>query len=275
MMYHGRSDLESLLGSPFVITLQTAGVTAPVISAILVTRITEGKARVRELLDSLKRWRVRPWWYLIACLLVPLLTLTGLGVRAAVGVYPAVPERSALAMMLADIGWVGVILTFPLQLLSQCFGSPLLEEPGWRGFAFRKLQNAIPAAGAALLVGAIWGLWHVPLFIAFGEALAISLALITMHGFILGWLYVNTNSLLIVVLGHASLSVANNSLSLPQQGMVQIGVTFASCALILAFFRVADLRPRWALNVSEPSTARTRLTPPTVPPRQDHRESRS
>ncbi len=35
-----------------------------------------------------------------------------------------------------------------------------------------------------------------------------------MHGFFLGWLCINTRSLLIAVLGHASLSVANNSLSL-------------------------------------------------------------
>ena len=71
-----------------------------------------------------------------------------------------------------------------------------------------------------------------------------SLALITMHGFFLGWLYVNTGSLLVAVLGHASLSVANNSLSLPDQGVIQIVLTLALCALILAFFRITDLRSR-------------------------------
>jgi hypothetical protein len=43
--------------------------------------------------------------------------------------------------------------------------------------------------------------------------LPIALTLITMHAFFLGWLYINTRSPLIAVLGHASLSVANNSLS--------------------------------------------------------------
>jgi hypothetical protein len=76
------------------------------------------------------------------------------------------------------------------------------------------------------------------------ENLPVSLALITMHGFFLGWLYLNTSSLLIAVLGHASLGVANNSFSLPDQGVVQIVLTFALCVLILGFFRITDLRPR-------------------------------
>jgi membrane protease YdiL (CAAX protease family) len=115
----------------------------------------------------------------------------------------------------------------------------------------------MPAAWAALLIGAIWGLWHVPLFIALDENLAVSVALITLHGFFLGWLYINTNSLLIAVLGHASLSVANNSLSLPDQGAVQIVLTLALCAAILAFFRVSDLQPRLG---STSSRARQRVS---------------
>jgi membrane protease YdiL (CAAX protease family) len=93
-------------------------------------------------------------------------------------------------------------------------------------------------------VAAIWGLWYLPLYLAQDENLALSLSLITMHGFFLGWLYVNTRSLLIAVLGHASLSVADTSLSLPDQGIVQVVLTMLLCVLILAFFRVNDLRPR-------------------------------
>ena len=210
----------------------------------MVIVLTRGKRGVRQLLGGLKRWRVGLWWYAAACLLVPVLTGIGIGVRAAIGVEPAVPEGSALAETVADIGWIAVVLTFPLQLLLQCFGSPLLEEPGWRGFALPRVQIRIPAAWAALLVGAVWGLWHLPLFLAFQENLAVSFALITLYGFFLGWLYVNTRSLLIAVLGHASLGVANNTLSLPDQGVVQVVLTLALCALILAFFRISDLRPR-------------------------------
>ena len=244
ILYNGGSNLDSLRGSPLGVVLQTLGVTGPLISAIVVTGLTRGKRGVRGLLGGLKRWRVGLWWYAAACLVIPVLTVVGIGVRGMLGVDPAVPEGSDLAAMLADIGWIGLVLTFPLQLLVQCFGSPLLEEPGWRGFALPQVRKRMPAAWAALLVGAIWGLWQVPLFLALDENLPVSLALITMHGFFLGWLYLNTNSLLIAVLGHASLGVANNSFSLPDQGVVQIVLTLALCVLILAFFRITDLRPR-------------------------------
>jgi membrane protease YdiL (CAAX protease family) len=102
----------------------------------------------------------------------------------------------------------------------------------------------LPAAWAALLVGAIWALWHLPIYLALDKNLALSFALITMHGFFLGWLYINTRSLLIAVLGHASINVADNSLSLSDQGIVPVVLTLLLCLAILAFFRVNDLRPR-------------------------------
>lgn len=231
-------------GSALAVALQTLGVTGPLIAAIVVTGLTRGKTGVRRLLGGLRRWRVGPWWYAAACLLVPVLTVIGVAVRAALGISPAVPEGSALATRLADTGWIGIVLTFPLILLWQCFGSPLLEEPGWRGFALPHMQTRLPAAWAALVVGAIWALWHLPIYLALDENLALSFALITMHGFFLGWLYINTRSLLIAVLGHASINVADNSLSLSDQGVVQVVLTLLLCLAILAFFRGNDLRPR-------------------------------
>lgn len=244
ILYQGGSDLEALTRSPLVIVLQTLGVAAPVISAIAVTGITRGRRGVAQLLGGLKRWRVGLWWYAAACLLVPAITVMGIGVRATLGVRPAVPEGSALAVMLGDIGWIGVVLTYPLQLLVQCLGSPLLDEPGWRGFALPRIQKRVPAAWAALLVGAIGGLWQLPLLLASQENLTVSLSLMTLQGFFLGWLYINTRSLLIAVLGHASLNVAHNIFSLTDQGVVQVALTLACCAMILAFFRINDLRPR-------------------------------
>jgi uncharacterized protein len=244
ILQNGAFNFQPPLGSPLVIVLQTVGAAAPVISAVVVSGITRGRRGIGLLLAGLKRWRVGLWWYAIACLLVPALTVIGIGIRAALGVSPAVPGGSGLAAMLTDIGWIGLLLTFPLQLLAQCFGSPLLEEPGWRGFALPRISNRVPAAWAALLVGAIWGLWQLPLLLTFHENLALSLSVIAMQGLFLGWLLINTRSLLVAVLGHASLNVANNTLSFTDQGIAQVALTLALCAMILAFFRFDDLRPR-------------------------------
>jgi uncharacterized protein len=248
VFYGGPTDFENLSRSPLIIVLQTLGAVAPVVAAIVVTGLAQGKVGVRRLFGSLKRWRVGIWWYAAACLLVPLLTVIGIGLRATLGIIPALPAGSALAATVADSGWLRVLMTFPLLLLLACFGSPLLDEPGWRGFALPRLQRRTPAAWAALLVGGMWGLWQIPLFLAFETNLVVSLSLMTMHGFFLGWLYANTRSLLIAVLGHASLSVANNSLSLPDQGVVQVVLTCALCLVILALFQIHDLRPRRSLR---------------------------
>ena len=39
------------------------------------------------------------------------------------------------------------------------------EEVGWRGFAQQRLQRRWGLVPAALVVGATWALWHVPLFL--------------------------------------------------------------------------------------------------------------
>ena len=36
------------------------------------------------------------------------------------------------------------------------------EELGWTGFALDPLQKRVGAIGAALLIGAVWAVWHYP-----------------------------------------------------------------------------------------------------------------
>ena len=47
-------------------------------------------------------------------------------------------------------------------------GGALGEELGWRGYALNILQNKYIPLTASLIVGVIWGLWHLPLMILSG-----------------------------------------------------------------------------------------------------------
>ena len=103
------------------------------------------------------------------------------------------------------------------------------EEVGWRGFALSRLQKDYFALGATLLVGILWGLWHLPLFFWknnpmshypflpwFLGTLAIS--------FVYTWLYNRSSgSLLVVTLFH----VFGNTF-----GVVISGVSVTALAIV-------------------------------------------
>lgn len=54
-----------------------------------------------------------------------------------------------------------VLVQFALVLI---IGGPLGEELGWRGFLLPGLAARHGWRRSSLIVGAIWGLWHLPLF---------------------------------------------------------------------------------------------------------------
>lgn len=63
----------------------------------------------------------------------------------------------------------GGILPF---LVSMIVVGPLSEEPGWRGTAYPRLRGSLGRLQAGLLLGVIWGIWHLPLFFVTGTVQA-------------------------------------------------------------------------------------------------------
>ncbi|HVH95210.1 MAG TPA: CPBP family intramembrane glutamic endopeptidase, partial [Nocardioidaceae bacterium] len=89
-------------------------------------------------------------------------------------------------------------------------GSATGEELGWRGFALPRLQARRSALTASLIVGAVWGTYHFPLFLLGSPvrpfALFLPFALsCTIMSIFYTWMYNGTGgSLLIAVLLHAA-----------------------------------------------------------------------
>src|SRR5215467_8281762 len=125
----------------------------PTLAAFLMTAVTQGRAGILQLLRRYILWRVGLRWYLIVLLGVPALLL--------IAVLPLPGAFSAFRMPALSF-WPAYLL---LYLLFLVFEGPLGEEPGWRGFALPRLQQRSGPLAGTLLLGALWGLWHLPLFL--------------------------------------------------------------------------------------------------------------
>ena len=160
------------------------------------------------------RWRVSPWFYLFAFGFP--VVLYGLS-NVILAVLGAQPELSLLAERVPAYAatWVAVLF----------MGG--LEEPGWRGFALPRLQQRYSPVRATLLLGVIWGLWHLPV-----EPLAIVVTVPL--AFFYTWLLNRTDSALLCVLLHASLTPAQDHLTLVADSPavdLTIGLTLIAAAI--------------------------------------------
>ena len=61
--------------------------------------------------------------------------------------------------------WEQLGIFLPLLILG-----PLSEEIGWRGYALARLQTRWNALTSSLIVGLVWALWHLPLFMMVGTS---------------------------------------------------------------------------------------------------------
>src|SRR5215204_2289100 len=168
--------------------------------AIVLTAIVLGRGALRKLLGRLLIWRVNPLWYLVAVLGPVALAGGVVGLNTLMG-------GPALSLGMPLLG-VAVFLAFSIVP-----GSALGEEIGWRGYALPRLQAGRSALGASLILGPIWGLWHLPLWLtgAPGRTPILYAAFVVSTSslsVILTWVYNSTGgSLLMVVLLHATFNL--------------------------------------------------------------------
>lgn len=183
---------------PVKVPLTPFGSFAPALAALLLSRWWGGGPAVRDLLRALVRWLagLGPW--LVALFALPLIALASLLIARLFGILP--PPSSVPGSLL---------LLAPLEIL--VLGGPLGEEPGWRGFLLARLIPRFGPLVAGLMTGAVWFVWHLPLFWLPGSAQAgiplgyYALTLFS-YSLVLTWIYVRSRgSLLLCIVFHTAL----------------------------------------------------------------------
>lgn len=130
---------------------------SPTFVGIIMVLLTYDK---EQRIDYFKRTyqvkNIKPFWWLFIILVFPVIYLISIG--AGYALDGSLPQMSNLKAIIAS-----PLLFFPLISLSFLSG-PFSEELGWRGFSLDPLLRRFGFVGASIILGIIWGAWHLPLY---------------------------------------------------------------------------------------------------------------
>lgn len=126
------------------------------LAAIVIAAVEGRKGGVRELLKRGLIWRVGIQWWAIALLFTVIPSVAGLYLFNLFG-GPTV-DWSGLEPLYSVV---------PMILFLTIFAG-IGEEFGWRGFAMPRLQARYNALVSSIIIGVLWGLWHIPLYFVEG-----------------------------------------------------------------------------------------------------------
>lgn len=120
----------------------------------------------RRLGRDISVWRSIGNLFTVRVRLVPLLLSILVPVVAVVsiGLLSALYLETGVAGVIKDVS-VGAAL---LMFLHNLIQGPLGEEVGWRGYALTELKKRFSTVASSLILGVIWGLWHLPLWFVSG-----------------------------------------------------------------------------------------------------------
>lgn len=205
-----------------------AGAHGPLFAAILLTYKSGGWAAVKQLIRSGLNLRMKAGWWL-AILLTPVV-LTGVAVWLNITLNGYQTGKTLLAQPL---------LILPTFVLMFFLGGSFQEEFGWRGYALPRLLESLKPLTASVLLGGIWGLWHLPLFHVAGTSqvfmpFGVFIVLAILMSIFFTYFYLRTGkNLFSALLFHASV---NTSLSLFPPVEQKAGGNYMALVYLVLFY---------------------------------------
>lgn len=125
---------------------------SPAIAALVLILYRHGLDGARRFMSRLLLWRTSIYWYVLLFAVVPLVF------------YISALFKEGGYVTLFPFASTGSYL---LALLLMAIKGPI-EEIGWRGLALPLLQRRMMPVQAAVVLGIIWAVWHIPAFMLSG-----------------------------------------------------------------------------------------------------------
>jgi membrane protease YdiL (CAAX protease family) len=149
------------------------------------------------------------------------------------------------------------------------------EEIGWRGYVLPRLQAKYSALTSALILGVIWGFWHLPKYLTHWDAVSFAWFMLhtTVASILYTWLYNGTKgSLLLVTSFHAATNATGvfmpmaNTVSSGNMGAYMIFVLLEVAVAIIIVIATGPerLSHTETMQVQEGSSIQTDQVPQSV-----------
>ena len=195
----------------------------PIAAALILTFKENGWEGAKKLLGrafDVKRI-VRKIWYAPTLFLLPFVFILALGLMVLIGKPIPAAQFPVVALPV-------LFLAFFIMALG--------EEVGWMGYAFEPMQEQWNTFKATLVLGLIWAIWHVPLYIfIMTDPVFIVAQVLLLLGlrFLLVWLFNNTGkSVFAAILFHAVYNATNGVLP-NYQVSTPLGVVITSSFVLI------------------------------------------
>ena len=195
----------------------------PSLVGILMTLFAHGREGLRDLFARMRRLRVPAQWYAVLF----------------------IPPVLVLAVLIALKTFWSPIFAPNKFWLGISFGcvAGFFEEIGWTGYAFPQMSANRNGFVAAIALGVVWGIWHLPVIDYLGTAtphgaywfpffLAFAAAMTAMR-VLISWLSTRTNSVVLAQLMHAASTGSLVVFSPPRVSAAQETTWYAMYAVAL------------------------------------------
>lgn len=185
----------------------------PCITAVVMIYSSGNQGMIQDFWERLFLFKVQPGYLAVILLLMPCTILLATVISLAFG-YSS--DQFSLAKELSVMkGWSLLGILIPLLL------APLVEELGWRGYGVDSLRASNNLFTTSVIFGALWALWHLPLFfvkgyyqnqlwdLGFIHVLNFFVSVFVV-AFLMNWVYYHTDrSIPAIVLFHSMLNLSS------------------------------------------------------------------